>query len=155
MALYKNSNVYTVGLRNVGSYQVAGAPFVSGSISTRVASGCRVAFPYVTSWVKIINDGQTGVNVAFSQRQVQGNGAAGDKNLWTISGPGDSGELSWKLSEIWLSGSSANVTVLAGLTNIPTQQINNSNVSPSGSTTSNNLAHGNSHRNWSGSVGVG
>ena len=156
MARYQNSNVYTVGLRNVGSYQVAGAPFISGSISSAVTNGTRVAFPYVTSWVKVINDdGNKGVNIAFSQRQAQENGLAGDKNYWLLPGPGDTGELSWKVSEIWLSGSSTKVTVLAGLTNIPTQQIDNTNVSPSGSTTSANLTFGNSHRNWSGSVGVG
>ena len=44
-----SSNVYSVGLRNVGSYQVSGAPFVSGGVSSAVTNGSRVAFPYVTS----------------------------------------------------------------------------------------------------------
>ncbi len=48
--------------------------------------------------------------------------------------------LDLKVTEIWLSGSSDAVSVVAGLTNIPTQRV--TNISPSGS-------------NWSGSVGVG
>jgi hypothetical protein len=152
-----SNNVYSVGLRNVGSYQVSGAPFVSGGVSSAVANGSRVAFPYVTSWVKVYNHGNQGlgVNIAFSQRQAQEEGAAGNTNYLYINGGLDSGVLELKLSEIWLSGSSPNITVVAGLTNIPVRQIDNTNVSPSGSLSANNLAFGNSHRNWSGSVGVG
>ena len=151
------ANVYSVGLRNVGSYQVSGAPFVSGGISSAVAAGARVAFPYVTSWIKVYNYAAEGlgVNVAFSQRQAQEEGLAGNTNYFLVNGGLDSGVLDLKLSEIWLSGSSTSVTVVAGLTNIPVRQIDNTNVSPSGSTTTANLAYGNSHRNWSGSVGVG
>ena len=44
-----------------------------------------------------------------------------------------------KLTELWVSGSS-NVSVMAGLTNLPIARVNN--ISTSGT-------------NWSGSVGVG
>ena len=144
-------NVYTVGLRNVGSYQVSGAPFVSGGISSAVSNGVRVAFPYVTRWVKLINeDANGGVNVGFSQRSVEG---TGEREFFVVGGDRDTPMMELKLSEIWFSGSSTSVTILAGLTNIPTRQIDNIGVSPSGSVAS--QAPLNSHRNWSGSIGVG
>ena len=144
-------NVYTVGLRNVGSYQVSGAPFVSGGINTAVTNGVRVAFPYVTRWVKIINETQgLGTHVGFSQRSVQGGGS---REFFIVAGDRDTQPLELKLTEIWFSGSCTSVTVIAGLTNIPTRQIDNVGVSPSGSVAS--QAPLNSHRNWSGSIGVG
>ena len=52
------SNIYTVGLNNVGSYQVSGAfHYATGSI-TAPASGStplKIEFPYVTQWVSIVN----------------------------------------------------------------------------------------------------
>jgi hypothetical protein len=150
------SNVYSVGLRNVGSYQVAGAPFISGNINTAVTNGIRVAFPYVTSWIKVVNnDGANRTNFGFSQRQVQDNGSAAEKYYTILGQASGSGELKVKVSEIWLSGSSTNVTVYAGLTNISDNQINNAGVSPSGTDTAGNLSYGSTNRNWSGSVGVG
>ena len=46
------------GLRNVGSYQVSGHPFVTGAI---VAAGAevRVEFPYVTKKITVIGSGSS------------------------------------------------------------------------------------------------
>ena len=46
------------GLRNVGSYQVSGHPFVTGAI---IAAGAevRVDFPYVTKKVTVIGSGSS------------------------------------------------------------------------------------------------
>ncbi len=147
-------NVYTVGLRNVGSYQVSGAPFVSGGINTAITDGVRVAFPYVTRWVKIINETQgLGTHVGFSQRSVVG---SGKREFFIVQGDRGTEPLELKLTEIWFSGSCTSVTVLAGLTNIPTRQIDNVGVSPGPNRR--NFATGsagNSLRNWSGSIGVG
>ena len=61
-----------VGLNNVGSYQVSGKPFASGSILAHVsgANSIVVRFPKVTKWVQI-SPHQDQLNrelrVAFSQ----------------------------------------------------------------------------------------
>jgi len=132
------SNVYSVGLNNVGSYQVSGMPFASGSINA--TSATKIEFPYVTKWVKIFNHtGGAHCRVGFSQAGVEGENylrlspEAGNESSQ------NSGVLELKVTELWLSGS-GDVDIIAGLTNIPVERV--TNVSPSGS-------------NWSGSVGVG
>lgn len=48
--------IYTAGLRNVGSYQVSGHPYMSGS--TIGANKCQIMeFPYVSKSITIINTG--------------------------------------------------------------------------------------------------
>ena len=47
---------YTAGLRNVGSYQISGHPFMSGS--TIGANKCHIMeFPYVCRSITVINTG--------------------------------------------------------------------------------------------------
>ena len=130
------SNVYSVGLNNVGSYQVSGMPFATGSLSA--ASAIKIEFPFVTRWIRVINHDGTHLKVGFSEAGVDGTnyfrcgpetGAEGTQSI----------SLELKLTEIWFSGST-DFDLVAGLTNIPVERV--TNVSPSGS-------------NWSGSVGVG
>ena len=145
-----SNNIYTAGLSNVGSYQVSGIPFCSGNIDVSAAgeSGYRLEFPYVASWVMVINDKyQTGdydahiVNLGFSSLGVQGTNHISVYNTDAAGrGMHRTRVLDLKVTEIWLSGSSDAVSVVAGLTNIPVQRV--TNASPSGS-------------NWSGSSGVG
>jgi hypothetical protein len=58
------------GLNNVGSYQVSGKPFATGSINAKLATrpgGYEIVFPYVTRWFKVINNDQSNpCRVAFS-----------------------------------------------------------------------------------------
>ena len=51
MSVYKNR----VGLRNVGSYQVSGTPFVTGSSNLDDEKVHMVEFPYVSKSVTVIN----------------------------------------------------------------------------------------------------
>ena len=64
------SNIYTVGLRNAGSYQVAGQPYMSGSTTTATLGSHEdgyFVFPYVTKKVKITNENKFDYEVeAFS-----------------------------------------------------------------------------------------
>lgn len=128
---------YTAGLHNVGSFQVSGVPFASGSVNCTTAT--KIDFPYVTRWVIVTNNGNTNARVGFSENGVKGTnyfelGKAGGTDLTAVSP-----RLELKVTEIWVSGSS-DISVVAGLTGIYNQRI--SNISPSGSS-------------WSGSSGVG
>jgi hypothetical protein len=138
------SNVYSAGLNNVGSYQVSGAPFASGSIDCTTAT--KVDFPYVTRWVTVTNNGSTPCNIGFSQIGVTNTGPGAMGQNYFVLGkqsaanvPSVTERLELKLSELWISGSDS-VSVVAGLTNLPVARVNN--IGPSGN-------------NWSGSVGVG
>ena len=130
---------YKVGLQNVGSYQVSGKPFASGSINA--ATALSIAFPSVTRWVQIVNnDSSNACRVGFSTDGVTADGGV---NFFTVAASSVSHPLELKLSQISLSGST-DVDIVAGLTYISVQSIDNPNVSPSGP-----------YINWSGSSGVG
>ena len=122
------------GLNNVGSYQVSGKPFASGSINCTSATVVR--FPSVTRWIVVHNRSAVAdedLKVGFSEAGVRGDGAwtaagyAEGTNYFTLDNKNsattkDRGNfvprLELKVSEIWLSGSSM-VDVIAGLTNVP------------------------------------
>jgi hypothetical protein len=127
---------YTVGLQNVGSYQVSGKPFAKGGIDA--SSTTVVGFPYVTKWVQVKNNTASAVKVGFSANGVT---AGANDNYFTITSGSTSQIWEVKLTELYLSGAS-DVDVIAGLTGINTDTINNTANSPEGS-------------NWSGSSGVG
>ena len=139
-----SSNIYTAGLNNVGSYQVSGVPYATGSLNVNAAgaTGLKIEFPYVTRWVEILNnDVSNDVFVGFSSLGVQGsNHFVIQKRGSNAYGDPTSHVLDLKITELWLSGAATNISVVAGLTYIPVQRV--TNISPSGS-------------NWSGSVGVG
>ena len=128
------SNIYSAGLSNVGSYQVSGIPFLSGTLDA--TNGLLIDFPYVSRWVIISNSGSTGgpgLNISLNPNT--------NVNVYTIQAGQQSPRLELKLTGLALEGGVAGgVSVIAGLTNLPVSRINN--ISPSGS-------------NWSGSVGVG
>ena len=138
------SNIYTAGLNNVGSYQVSGIPYATGSL-TVPASGStplKIEFPYVTQWVSIVNVNSKHLRVGFSENGVKN----GNFNYFLVH---EDNHPTWnmynlKLTELYLLSDTNqainNVSIAAGLTNIPTARIDN--ISPSGS-------------NWSGSIGVG
>jgi hypothetical protein len=141
-----SSNVYSVGLNNVGSYQVSGIPFASGNLDATSGTALKVEFPTVTRWVQIINHSTTELTCSFASGSLS---AAAGSNCFKIHRTHGTNEgyytprFEWKVTEMWFTGS-ANFDVIAGLTNVPVARINN--LSGSGDIVGNN---------WSGSVGVG
>ena len=128
------------GLSNVGSYQVSGMPFATGSIQAHGAGGASVSFDRVTSWVMVENDSAENLRVGFSS-----NGILGLNENWyyTMRPSSSLGPLDLKVTQLHLSGGAATGTsVMAGLTFISSTAINNNTTSISGT-------------NWSGSNGVG
>ena len=138
------SFIYSVGLHNVGSYQVSGMPFASGGITAPENTGnaYKIVFPYVTQWVSFGSTTNQSYRVGFSNNGVK------DGYYFVVHEDNKQVQavLPLKISEAYiLSENGTPVSgcyVVAGLTNIPTQRINNSSVSPSGS-------------NWSGSYSTG
>ena len=134
------------GLNNVGSYQVSGVPFATGSINNKLGSrpgGYEVTFPYVTRWFKVINNDESNpCRVGFSVT-----GVTGSFNYFTVGKasaadlPSDSGALELKVSAVWVSGST-DVDIIAGLTGIPASRVSTGTPPGAGP-------------NWSGSAGVG
>jgi len=136
---------YKAGLMNVGSYQVSGKPFVSGGINAAATVDVtEVGFPKVTRWVIIKNNTGDLLKVGFSAV-----GVASGSNYFTVHSGSASPRLELKLTSIFLTGST-DVDVIAGLTFIGPEAINNGSISAGGPETS---ATG--HTNWTGSAGVG
>jgi len=139
-----SSNIYTAGLGNVGSYQVSGIPYATGSLCPHgIITGIPINFPYVTRWVEVMNhDPANPLFVGFSSNGIN----QANANNYFIELPPtqvgfpvvSTGKMDLKLSQIWISGSGINTCgVFAGLTNLPVARINNVAI------------------NWTGSVGVG
>jgi hypothetical protein len=143
-----HAGYYSAGLGNAPSYQVSGAPFVSGTIDASAAKGpAQINFPSVTRWVMVVNHDQSNAcRVGFSQNGVNRKGPSPQGNYIVLpaapanGSPSILGPLELKVTQLWLSGSS-NVDVAAGLTFIKTTNIDSISVSPNG-------------KNWSGSAGA-
>jgi hypothetical protein len=131
-----SSNIYTVGLRNVGSYQVAGQPYLSGSVtSNQVGSvlSSSFDFPYVTKKVTIYNnDASDNLIVSFAPFLDAETGSYGFTNSasgsgnWLFLSASTSIELDVKCKQIFISPAQATAvscSVYAELTNIPTDRL--------------------------------
>ena len=139
-----NDFIYSVGLNNVGSYQVSGIPFATGNL-TVPASGTvplKIEFPFVTQWISVTNVNSKHVRLGFSSNGVEDN--TDNYILIHQDNHPTFNIYNLKLTEVYLMSdtgqSVGNFSLIAGLTNIPVERVNN--ISPSGS-------------NWSGSIGVG
>ena len=138
---------YGVGLSNVGSYQVSGAPYATSSITAPSNAGTptEVAFPDITQRVIVSNvNTASALRVGFSSNGVKGT------NYFIIPAASSSvvyptQDFKVKVSSIFLLSNTTTPTsasVFAELTNISTSHLNNSGPNGIGN-------------NWSGSVGVG
>ena len=84
-------NVYGVGLRNVGSYQVSGTPWVTGSAIANDKTQ-RHTFPYVSKSFTLINTGSGDLYVHFADDndvQVSADGAGGAVTFTSTGGSQD------------------------------------------------------------------
>ena len=132
MASDSNGNQWyqpVAGLSNVGSYQVSGIPFATGSLAVSNSSVTTVEFPQVTKFVVVKNLSSNSLRVGFSENGVNGT------NYFVLTN-NESFAADLRVTKLFLRGdsSSTTATVIAGLTGISTSNLQN---------------------NWSGSLGVG
>ena len=129
-------NVYGVGLRNVGSYQVSGQPYLSGAATTANPGSNEdgyYVFPFVAKKVIVSNEDTANHAIVsfapflesevtdYSPDFTAGNSASGSGN-WLYLQATSSIELDVKCKEIYVApaaGVAVNfITVYAELTNI-------------------------------------
>lgn len=117
------------GLGSVGSYQISGIPFATGSLTVTTASTTVVNFPAVTRFIVVRNNNSGNLRVGFSENGI-------NNSNYFILGHNEAFAAELRVSKLFLKADSANTTatVVSGLTGIP-----------AGSLAS----------NWSGSLGVG
>ena len=114
---------YGTGLRNVGSYQVSGHPYITGSADLGAADTEHVvSFPYVTKEVKVIASGSSVIKVHFNPASA-GSVLAGNHfiTLDDNNAQGaDNVTLNVKCKELYITTVTANAAfqLYASLTNI-------------------------------------
>ena len=113
------SNVYGVGINNVGSYQVAGRPYCASGSTNIADSRTAITFPTVTKEIVVLNRHATADLYFFfhtgSSTQNQFKIAAGEQETFYV-----------KCKEVFLTGSSAaavDYTLYASLTHIPASRM--------------------------------
>lgn len=120
--------ISTVGINNVGAYQVSGAPFLTGSDvpqSSPTVDGVHVSFPSVTKSVTVINKSATvPLVVHFASRQNPN--VMNARRYISLEGSDAAMTFAVKCKEIWVStAASGSLTgsfeMLAELTPIQTE----------------------------------
>jgi hypothetical protein len=102
------NNIYSVGIRNVGSYQVAGSPYLTASTLTDEEK--QFSFPYVTKRILVQNTGSNDAYLYFS-------GSSVNKLILPSNTKID---LDVKCTLLYISASSqTGVQIFAEVTNIP------------------------------------
>jgi hypothetical protein len=133
---------YRVGLHNVGSYQVSGRPFVTGSNAHKVGTQAQFKFPMVTSRIQVANysapqGGAHGPHYATESEEIRitfNSGSLGGtndlnamKHDFILSGSVHQIEMNVKCTELYISapnlGSNRKYRILAELTNIPKERM--------------------------------
>jgi|TARA_R110002124_G_scaffold285010_1_gene463010 hypothetical protein len=119
---------YGVGLHNVGSYQAAGHPFITGSLIEADVEH-KISFPMVAKSVTVIASGSItagdSLRVHF-QTTASTTGYVDDAHHYTtLSTDKDSMTFDVKCKEIYISaaGSPTGYELFAELTNIPTDRM--------------------------------
>lgn len=106
------SNIYGVGLRNVGSYQVAGAPYLTASVINREQK--QFSFPKVTKKIIVENTGSQEVHLFFTDNSQEGLIIPTAKKI----------EIDVKCTFLYASSSvNTGIQVFAELTNIPANKM--------------------------------
>tara|TARA_B100000427_G_C15450404_1_gene569317 strand:- start:125 stop:538 length:414 start_codon:yes stop_codon:yes gene_type:complete len=113
------------GLNHVGSYQVSGIPYLTGSASLAANLEDQIKFPMVTNNFTVINTGDTALRVTFAS---VANAAVELKMHYIeLSDKKDSVTFNVKCKEVYVSnvdGSSAgSYSLMAELTQIPTARM--------------------------------
>ena len=121
---------YGTGLRNVGSYQVSGHPYITGSTDMGSANTeHKISFPYVTKDVTVIASGTFGSTDENSIKIHFNSADDGDvltgAHFITLDSDEDSMTFNVKCKEIYLTNVTANAgfQLYATLTNIDTSHM--------------------------------
>jgi len=111
----------------VPSYQLSGKPYVMTVSVTDAAGGTEVIFPSVTRWIKVTHSANQAITLGFSANGVD---ATVQNAYITLPVPSKldettTGILELRCKSIFLKSASGSktVSVIAGLTDIPTLDV--------------------------------
>ena len=122
-------NRFAAGIGSVGSYQVSGVPWITGSVEG-LASGAedKITFPSVAKAVTVINTDvdSADIHVHFNSKTLTD--VSGGLHYVALNALNDAMTFACKCKEIYISsptwgGGAASYTVLAELTGISTSEM--------------------------------
>ena len=129
----KTFNKYGVGLHNVGSYQVSGMPWITGSATLSHNEEHKIVFPFVTKSITVIRHGATSTGKIYihfnSSKDTPGTYVISSKHFVELDTDEDSYAFTdVKCKEIYISApndssGSREYRVVATLTGIPASQM--------------------------------
>jgi hypothetical protein len=119
---------YGAGLRNVGSYQISGHPYITGSIDMGAAeTEHKIQFPFVTKSITVINSGSVTPPGGSEEIRVHFNSiteaaVVDGRHYISLNSLEDSFTFDVKCKEIYLTNTHANAGFMlyASLTSINT-----------------------------------
>ena len=113
--------VHTVGLRNVGSYQVSGTPYLTGS-NVALTAETKIEFPYVTKSFVIHQDAGSTAKLRVHFVPIATAGDVFNNRHYVELKNGESFEFQVKCKEVYITpvGTGGKFQLVAELTNIPT-----------------------------------
>jgi hypothetical protein len=115
------------GLFNVGSYQVSGAPWITGSNTLAIGGEDRIIFPRTAKSVTVINTDPAAADDLRVHFNSTGSGnVVGGLHFVQLNNNNDSVSLGVKCKEIFISNAGPGVgayTVIAELTSIPSDEM--------------------------------
>lgn len=114
-----------VGLRNVGSYQVSGHPFLTGAADMGSAdTEVKISFPFVTKSITVVNSGSAdkAIKVHFTPNSGDSGETIAGFHYMALNSNEDSFTFDVKCKEIYITNTDANAGFMlyASLTGIPT-----------------------------------
>ena len=116
---------YTPGLNNVGSYQVSGYPFLTGS-DLETNQQIEIKFPSVTKSITVMQTGSNGsIRIHFDNTSSAPH-VLTHNNFWPLDSKEDVFTMGVKAAYIYISNASTNHTgfkLFAELTNIATSSL--------------------------------
>ena len=120
----KYVNYYRQGIGHVGSYQVAGVPYMTGSATLDANVKAKVEFPRVSRSITVINRTAVDLRISFQDKDAPGN-THGGLHYITLTENRDSMTFNVKAKEIYITslGDNGAFEVFAELTAIETQDM--------------------------------
>ena len=121
--------IYGSGINNVGSYQVAGRPWVKTFTGIAQNATQAITFPKVTKNILVINQAGVAIKVHFCDDATTGD-VFGNGHYIHLDSDEDSISMNIRVKELWITpeNNSAGFTVFAELTNIEPENMYSYNV---------------------------
>ena len=111
-------NRYGVGINNVGSYQVSGIPWITGSSAQAKGAETRWEFPKITKSVTVINNSAQDIRVHFASTgsDTGASGVMTGSHFVLLNSAEDSYTFNVKAHEVYISAPHANGSSAASFT---------------------------------------